>query len=442
MPFLSVSSRALWVGAAVAWPAPDVLLAQTQAADPVRETICRHLEAHPLGDAPFSFDRSAAMADRSRLPIGVFDSGIGGLTVLEALLSLDRFQNGTWKPGADGRPDFENERFIYLGDQANMPYGNYPAAGKTAYLRELILKDAIFLLGKRYWPSPDASERPRFDKPSVKAIVIACNTATAYGIEDIRQAMAAWNLPVLIVGVVEAGARGLLSSPSRGSVGVLATSGTCASGVYPRTIERTLRLAGREPQAVTQFGSSQLAAVIEGDPAAPASLLAQVDQDLRALLCAHRNAGADLPPLAHLILGCTHFPLVLPEIQAAVAQLRREPDLAPLIAPELEYVNPADRTALDLVRQLHAAGLCSPEPPPFRNGDLFFLSVPHPACPSARIGPSGALDPEYKYGRPTGRLDVEDTIVIPLSLNRIPSPSRKLLETKLPSVWKRLTAAP
>jgi hypothetical protein len=76
------------------------------------------------------------------LPIGVFDSGIGGLTVLEALLTLDAFHNDTLQPGADGVADFAQERFIYFGDQANMPYGNYSAVQRTDYLRELIVKDA------------------------------------------------------------------------------------------------------------------------------------------------------------------------------------------------------------------------------------------------------------------------------------------------------------
>ena len=162
------------------------------------DSLNKHVERHPEGDVAFSFDRSAYAngADLSGLPIGVFDSGIGGLTVLEALLTADVFHNDDLKPGADGKPDFENERFIYLGDQANMPYGNYSAAGKVDYLRELILKDAVFLLGNRYWPSAGAKE-PKRDKPPVKAIVIACNTATAYGLEDLRKAN--WYLNRLIV---------------------------------------------------------------------------------------------------------------------------------------------------------------------------------------------------------------------------------------------------
>ncbi|UCF67883.1 MAG: hypothetical protein JSV80_00890, partial [Acidobacteriota bacterium] len=86
-------------------------------------------------------------------PIGVFDSGIGGLTVLNEIVTIDRFNNQTHEPGADGRADFEHESFVYLGDQANMPYGNYPSEDKVDFLKELILKDVVFVLGNRYWLS-------------------------------------------------------------------------------------------------------------------------------------------------------------------------------------------------------------------------------------------------------------------------------------------------
>ncbi len=116
---------------------------------------------------PHTFAMTDYVVSDSRLPIGVFDSGIGGLTVLEAVLGLDAFNNDTLQPKSDGRLDFEGEKFIYLGDQANMPYGNYPSSGKEDYLRELILKDTVFLLGRRFWPSVNA-ERPSFDKPRSK----------------------------------------------------------------------------------------------------------------------------------------------------------------------------------------------------------------------------------------------------------------------------------
>ena len=94
------------------------LLAQ---ADPVLEKVVSHVKSHPTGDAPFSLDITSTSKDTPDLPIGVFDSGIGGLTVLEEILKIDTFHNDSLAPGPDGRPDFENERFIYFGDQANMP---------------------------------------------------------------------------------------------------------------------------------------------------------------------------------------------------------------------------------------------------------------------------------------------------------------------------------
>ena len=85
-----------------------------------------------------------------QLPIGIFDSGTGGLTILQAILTLDEFNNKTGAPGADGKPDFSNEAFQYLADQANMPYGNYAAANKTLLLKEHIIKNMQFFLQQQY----------------------------------------------------------------------------------------------------------------------------------------------------------------------------------------------------------------------------------------------------------------------------------------------------
>ena len=88
--------------------------------------------------APIIVSAQQKSNKKTSLPIGVFDSGTGGLTVLEALLTLDAFNNETGKPGSDGKLDFSNEYFQYLADQANMPYGNYAAANKTDLLKEHI----------------------------------------------------------------------------------------------------------------------------------------------------------------------------------------------------------------------------------------------------------------------------------------------------------------
>lgn len=205
---------------------------------PEDSPLVQHVATHADGKAVWSVDMRSLDGDRSTLPVGVFDSGIGGLTVMEAILSLDAFNNKTLQPGADGVPDFAGERFVYFGDQANMPYGNYPQKGRELFLRDLIVKDAVFLLGRRY----HGGGAVKSDKPPVKAIVIACNTATAFGIEDVRASLRAWHLDVPVIVVVEAGARAvnetLPATGRSGTIAVLATVGTCDSGAYPRAIGR------------------------------------------------------------------------------------------------------------------------------------------------------------------------------------------------------------
>jgi glutamate racemase len=79
--------------------------------------------------------------DPAELPIGVFDSGTGGLAVLKAILTIDAFDNRTGQPlpSGDGQPDLAGQSFIYLADQANMPYGNYPNVGRQRFLEDLII---------------------------------------------------------------------------------------------------------------------------------------------------------------------------------------------------------------------------------------------------------------------------------------------------------------
>ncbi len=137
-------------------------------------------------------------------------------------------------------------------------------------MRELILNDAIFLLGQRYWPSRDATA-PVFDKPPVKAMCDCVQHATAYGLEDIRSAIAEWNLPYLLSGVVEAGAdsfvQDLAASESSRAVAVMATLGTCSSGAFPKAIARAAGRSGKRQPVVWQQGSVGLAGAIEGSSA-------------------------------------------------------------------------------------------------------------------------------------------------------------------------------
>jgi glutamate racemase len=404
-----------------------VLAGVASAQDEVVADAVAHAKAHPQGHVSASFVATDYRGDLRDLPIGVFDSGVGGLTVLEAIKAHDRHHNLTGTEGADGVPDFAGESFVYFGDQANMPYGNYASAGRTDFLRELVLRDALFLLGRHH---------ARGSKPPVKAIVIACNTATAYGLKDIRSAVRSWGIPVIVIGVVEAGAQGLAETAegAQGGVAVLATVGTCASNAYPKAIAKVT------DRPVRQLGSATLAAAIEGDPSVKTPIRDIIRADVGAFL---KSAADDqAAPIDTLMLGCTHYPLVADEISEAFAYWRghaeadgRKP-YAQFVAPKLKQVNPAAWTAEALWRSLHAAKMMADTKSLTR--DLFFVSVPNPAWPGVGLAADGSLSYEHKYGRQPGQVGREDTVNVPLTADMLPAPTAKLVREKLPLTWKSL----
>ena len=333
---------------------------------------------------------ACAWADEA--PIGVFDSGLGGLTVLERLLDVDQVNNATGLYGPDGVPDLSRERFVYLGDQANMPYGDYAAEGKSDYLRELVLKDAKFLLATNYYRT--AEERtPSGYKPRAKIIVIACNTATAWGLDDVRKYLASIGDGTKVVGVIEAGVRATLdqvgakadSAPF--AVGVMATPGTIASGAYERTIRAELKARGVKADVrVIGQGCAGLADAIEcGSPAADAI----AKSNLVALVERHR-ASAPSVPIKAVILGCTHFPFAVAELRAKGAPL----------AADFRFVDPAFYTAAECHRLLRETGRLSTSAKP--DASLAFLSVADPGLPSECLTADGQLTRAFKYGRNTG----------------------------------------
>lgn len=467
--------------------------------DAIISHFADHSRTHSDGRAAFSVDLSSWSGDTTDLPIGVFDSGIGGLTVQEAIFGLDAFHNETFAPGADGVKDFQHERFVYFGDQANMPYGHYPSVQRQNFLKELILKDAAFLLGSRYWSSPTA-ETPTFDKPPVKALVIACNTATAWGMDEIRQLAEAWKIPVFVIGVVEAGARGVTetlpssSDDRHGAVAVLATVGTCGSNAYPKAIGRTAGLAGRRVPEVIQQGCVGLAGAIEGDPgfvpgsesklpylgpsaenaqasfdfanwsqygfetsgllgdkASPSSLRLNsvtnyVRYDVTTLVKNHKASGSTTP-IETVVLGCTHFPLVRQEILDAFARLRNldvegQQPYRDLISESLTIVDPAELTARELFRELaRRKQFRKATPRSVDHTDQFFMSVANPRCAAAKLNAERALDHDYKYSRDPMHLDVEDTICVPMTMELLPASSIQLIQSKLPEVWSRLRSS-
>ena len=199
-------------------------------------------------------------------PIGVFDSGVGGLTVLDEL-----------------RRRMPHEPTVYLGDNARTPYGPRPAAEVRAFTREAV----DWLLGQ-----------------DVKLLVLACNTATARALPEVRERASAAGVPVL--GVVRPGAVAAAAATRARRVGVIATAGTVESNAYPDAIVEA------DPAiAVTQQACPELVPMVE------AGILdgRRAETVLRAYL--EPLLAAD-PALDTLLLGCTHYPLLREAIEAIV----------------------------------------------------------------------------------------------------------------------------
>jgi glutamate racemase len=203
----------------------------------------------------------AGAALDSSFPIAMFDSGVGGLTVLhECLVSLPE------------------EDFVYLGDTEWFPYG----VKEPEALRERIRAIAELLLGGR-----------------AKLLVIACNTATSIG-EDVARAVGTSH-GVEVVPVVEPQAEIASAITDNGRVGVLATPNTVESGAYRRALEEQGRSL-----AVTEVEAPELAPFIQDGSPFDADVLEMA----RAYCAPLKQAEVDT-----LILGCTHYPLVAPMLQ-------------------------------------------------------------------------------------------------------------------------------
>ena len=203
-------------------------------------------------------------AHASRLPIGLFDSGVGGLTVLAAL-----------------HRRMPHEDLVYLGDTARLPYGTKSQETITRYA----LQAARKLIEQR-----------------IKLLVIACNPATSAALSEVRHALA----PLPVIGVIEPGAAAAVEATRSGHIAVIATEATIARGAYQRAIANLLPGA-----RVTGQACSLLVALAE-----EGWLDGPVSESAAARYLDPIFSAADAPDC--LLLGCTHFPLLLAPIRKAL----------------------------------------------------------------------------------------------------------------------------
>lgn len=226
-------------------------------------------------------------------PVGVFDSGVGGLTVVREIMRQT--------------PD---EKIVYFGDTARVPYGSKSQETVTRYSRQII----------------------RFLRTQhVKAIVVACNTASAYALDELEQET---DLP--IIGVVKPGAKIAADATMNGKIGVIGTEGTVGSRIYTRYIKEL----NPEAQVIGKACPLFVPLVEEGLLKDPVT-----DEIASRYLSELIDSGIDT-----LILGCTHYPLI-------------RSTLGRIVGDRVKLVNPAYETARELKYLLQEEGLLNDSPP-------------------------------------------------------------------------------
>lgn len=426
---------------------------------------------------------------RPEAAIGVFDSGTGGITVLEKLLVQDAFDNATGRPGADGIPDFAGERFTFFADSANMSYGVYPSEGKADYLTDLAKNDARFVVGTSFYRSA-AEKTPTGEKPPAKIVVIGCNTATAYGLSEIRKMLSGTGIEV--VGVINAGSKAALDAVSGASepcaIGVMATLGTISSGAYERTLREEIAARGLREEIVIVnqpgYGLSEavdkVADFLDASQTSPRrgykgptlgcgkglvdpalleryafdrtgnGLLVRTDAtgritelqlnsaknyvrfNLLSLLEQLRAKGRPAP-LKAIVLGCTHFPYLTDLMRDYLRELRARPEYRDLIAPDLQLIDPAVYTAREAYRVLREQKRLAGK------GDMSveaYISVPDADLPADKIGKDGRLTYAFRYSRNVG--DPRGTKEVPFSSANIDAETQGRLREKMPVSFERI----
>ncbi len=240
----------------------------------------------------------------AELPIGIFDSGVGGLTVLKAL-----------------RARLPGEDFLYLGDTARLPYGTKGPDTVSRY--------AVQAAG-------------HLVERGVKLLVVACNTASAVAMPALTREFA----PLPVIGVVDSAAAVAAALSRSGHIAVLATESTVNGGAYERAI-----LARRADAHVYSQACSLFVALAEEGWIQGPLVKSVVKEYLYPLLREKKREGLDC-----LVLGCTHFPLLKDTIAEVAGQELRLVDSGETVAEAVERMLPAKKSGTGGARYLATDG--------------------------------------------------------------------------------------
>ena len=292
-----------------------------------------------LRGGPYALAVPDRPGDPRRRPIAVFDSGVGGLTVLHELLV-----------------QLPHEDFLYLGDTARFPYGDRSAEE----LERFALEIAETLLARH-----------------AKLLVVACNSATAAALPALRERSAETTLGVDVLGVVGPEAVQAVTTTRNGRIGLLGTPATVASGAYARAVHAA------DPHVdLIAVPCPDLAPIIQAGSAFDEDVLEVV----RGYVAPLREAGVDT-----VILGCTHYPLVRPMLQRMLGRGVEIVTSGAALARQVEHALGSRGLASPATGEGSYEFLCSGDPDAFRAKGTRFLQLPLGRVEQVRIGAAEAL---------------------------------------------------
>jgi glutamate racemase len=346
-------------------------------------------------------------------------------------------------------------------------------------------------MGPKYFLSP-GDEKPLGKKEPVKEIVIACNTATAYGLETVKNAILEWGIPLKVTGIIEAGATAAINVLKERNIAeplivVFATEGTCASGGYPNTIYTIAgdSIPGLNPEVLQQAGIG-LAGAIDGD-------INYLDPEAKSIRGHENYFGPDIDNKDYkldiklwndynfstgnelfirtnlhgdtisvqlnsvrnyvnymvtslvdkvhkqsaeksidlVILGCTHYTYVEQEIRKHFSFLKSRPGYIKNIPDSIVIIDPSESLAISLYKSLYQSKLLGNNPQD-RSG--FYISVPNTLLGENIINDDLEFPYEWKYGREvnSGMQYVKN---VPFSELWIDEDIRSRIKATLPYTW-------
>ena len=412
-------------------------------------------------------DMSSYPEDISKLPIGVLDCSVNGFEVVERLLTLDRFDNITGKPGPDGIVDFGGENIQFLSDRANGPYGGYIEEGNLDFLKEQVLSNTLFLMGDDFFNLAGDEYRSGY-KEQVKLIIVSSPVADLRVLPDVENFLEQSGTGVKAIGVVEAGVQEAVSDVDEDGnlcVGVLFAPDGVSSIEYESMIRKAVGNTGGKVQVLNQEAVG-LDAAIKGDTAyvdttavvargsyaGPVSGVSYNNIDMSlfdrygfntqgnallypgkgdlsgvqlnsvenyvrfhlvSMIERHRRSGSRVP-ISSIILADGSYAQVrgvLEEVMDELYNYRRGGIYLYRsgISPDFRFIDPAECAAVEAYKILRNDRNLA------LRGDMTrlesFISLPSASLPEDVLNPDGTMKDGFKYGRQCGSEELTTKVV-------------------------------